>query len=118
MAIVNIPGHYCHAHAHLQADKDRRHAEYLTKHANEAWAEYKTRNHYSAITATPKWRAISSAHRAKHPLCEWCGEKGTTVDHIKPHRGNEDLAFDPDNLQTLCRTCHNKKSARDRMELR
>lgn len=28
------------------------------------------------------------------------------VDHIKPHRGNELLFFDPTNLQSLCKPCH------------
>ena len=30
----------------------------------------------------------------------------TVVDHIKPHRGDIDLAYDPDNLQSLCKPCH------------
>lgn len=27
-------------------------------------------------------------------------------DHVVPHRGNERLFFDPSNLQTLCKPCH------------
>lgn len=30
----------------------------------------------------------------------------TVVDHIKPHRGDEDLFHDPANLQSLCKPCH------------
>jgi 5-methylcytosine-specific restriction endonuclease McrA len=27
-------------------------------------------------------------------------------DHVKPHRGDERKFFDPENLQTLCKPCH------------
>ena len=30
----------------------------------------------------------------------------TVVDHIKPHKGDRALAFDPDNLQGLCKAHH------------
>lgn len=29
-------------------------------------------------------------------------------DHIKPHRGDEALFWDPDNLQTMLKTCHDR----------
>lgn len=28
------------------------------------------------------------------------------VDHITPHRGDSALFFDEENLQALCKTCH------------
>lgn len=30
----------------------------------------------------------------------------SVVDHIKPHRGNLELFLDADNLQSLCKRCH------------
>jgi hypothetical protein len=30
----------------------------------------------------------------------------TVADHIKEHKGDEQLFFDRDNLQALCKTCH------------
>ena len=56
----------------------------------------------------------------REPLCHYCLQHGDTVaadtvDHIKPHRGDETLAFDPDNLQSLCKTCHDiHADAKDR----
>lgn len=47
--------------------------------------------------------------------CQWpgCGriEADTSLlvaDHIVPHRGDRRLFFDLGNLQTLCKTCHDK----------
>lgn len=34
------------------------------------------------------------------------------VDHIKELEDYPELALDPDNLETLCVTCHNKKHGR------
>lgn len=53
------------------------------------------------------------------PLCVFCLEQevvtsAAVVDHIKPHRGDEALFFDPDNLQSLCKSCHD--STKQRME--
>ncbi|MCD9825235.1 HNH endonuclease signature motif containing protein [Bradyrhizobium japonicum] len=42
-------------------------------------------------------------------------ESATVADHVKPHKGSEALFYDPDNLQSLCASCHN--SAKQRMEL-
>ena len=35
------------------------------------------------------------------------------VDHIIPHKGDEALFWDEDNLQSLCTPCHNQKTARE-----
>ena len=35
----------------------------------------------------------------------------TDVDHIRPHKGNEDLMWDEENLQALCHACHSRKTA-------
>jgi HNH endonuclease len=38
---------------------------------------------------------------------------GTCVDHIVPHRGDMTLFWDPTNWQTLCDSCHGKKTTRE-----
>jgi len=35
-----------------------------------------------------------------------CNTSLLVCDHIKPHRGDERLFWDPSNLQTLCKSCH------------
>lgn len=35
----------------------------------------------------------------------------TVVDHIIPHKGSLVLFHDPDNLQSLCKRCHDRDKA-------
>ena len=35
------------------------------------------------------------------------------VDHIIPHKGNLELFWDEDNLQALCKPCHDRKTAKE-----
>jgi 5-methylcytosine-specific restriction endonuclease McrA len=36
-----------------------------------------------------------------------------TVDHVRPHKGDEVLFFDGNNLQSLCASCHNRHKQRE-----
>ena len=61
---------------------------------------------------TGAWRRLRLEHLQREPLCRMCEARGVVrsgshVDHIKAHKGDNALAFDPGNLQTLCVTCHN-----------
>jgi 5-methylcytosine-specific restriction enzyme A len=65
-----------------------------------------------------KWRVASAAWIAANPSCGACGlidiRSRMVVDHIKPHRGCMQLFWDRSNWETLCKTCHNQKTARGR----
>lgn len=67
-----------------------------------------------------RWQALRSARLAAEPLCRMCRAFGRVtaagvVDHIKPHRGDARLFFDPGNLQSLCKPCHDRhKQAMER----
>ncbi len=82
--------------------------------------ERKQRDEYRGSSADRgyglHWRKIRLAFLASHPLCTLCHAQGyltaaTVVDHIQPHRGNPDLFHDPENLQALCKPCHDGKTA-------
>jgi 5-methylcytosine-specific restriction protein A len=65
-----------------------------------------------------RWREASKAFLAEHPLCAECARRGATalasvVDHIQPHRGDQDLFWDRSNWQPLCKPCHDRKTARE-----
>lgn len=64
---------------------------------------------------SPIWRRIRANQLKQEPLCRECNKKGlltpgNEVDHIHPiSRGGS--MTDPDNLQTLCKSCHSRKTA-------
>lgn len=70
-----------------------------------------------------RWRWKRAAWLAAHPLCVFCLARGivraaTIVDHIQPHRGSDELYWSDDNLQSLCKPCHDgAKQARDKGKL-
>jgi 5-methylcytosine-specific restriction protein A len=44
--------------------------------------------------------------------CLFFSDKGIEVDHIVPHRGNQQLFWDRTNWQMLCHECHSRKTLR------
>lgn len=67
------------------------------------------------------WHRLRATRLRDEPVCRMCVQQGrvtvaTIVDHIKPHKGDEVLFFDPENLQSLCKQCHD--SAKQKAEKR
>lgn len=64
------------------------------------------------------WRRIRAQKLKQTPLCEQCAVEGrvvvaTDVDHIVPFMGTDDpLRLSLMNLRSLCRRCHQIKTAR------
>jgi 5-methylcytosine-specific restriction enzyme A len=68
-----------------------------------------------------RWRRYREAYLRRHPLCAECLRQGRTtaarvVDHIRPHKGDQRLFWDPANHQSLCDytspwNCHGRKTA-------
>lgn len=66
-----------------------------------------------------EWLNLRKLHLAREPFCRFCKESkilnpSCVVDHIKPHRGDWSLFVDPQNLQALCKQCHD--SIKQRIE--
>ena len=52
---------------------------------------------------------------AEHPLCAECERQGRLtaagcVDHIIPHEGDYERFWDETNWQSLCASCHARKT--------
>ena len=65
-----------------------------------------------------KWRKVRAAYLRKHPLCVKCMADGqyveaTVVDHKQAHRNNPALMWDENNFQSLCKSCHDKKTGNE-----
>lgn len=61
------------------------------------------------------WRKARLSYLKRHPLCVHCLKEGRTteaneVDHIVPHRGDNQLFHDVNNWQALCSHHHSKKT--------
>jgi 5-methylcytosine-specific restriction endonuclease McrA len=68
------------------------------------------------IYNTTRWKTLREYVLKKNPICNVCkSELATEVDHITPFsvgmtdRQKLQLGFDIDNLQSICRLCHEKK---------
>jgi hypothetical protein len=67
-----------------------------------------------------EWRSLRAYKKQLNPLCEDCLRKGIlrdmkVVDHIIPI-AQGGAALDMDNLRSLCESCHNRKSNKDRFK--
>ena len=69
-----------------------------------------------------RWRSLRNYYIQKNPICEQCNREGTIkgaqcVDHVVPiTMGGSPV--DIKNLQSLCNSCHAKKSGREASEKR
>jgi len=63
-----------------------------------------------------RWQKVRKLFLTQHPLCIVCQFLGmvtaaTVVDHIIPHKGNQELFWDESNWQPLCKFHHDQKTA-------
>jgi 5-methylcytosine-specific restriction protein A len=92
---------------HLDADYEaRRRADPALAFANN-------------IRSSARWKRLRLLKLGHDPLCEDCREHGVTepaaqVHHMIPVAERPDLAFDRDNLRSLCTTCHARREAEER----
>lgn len=73
---------------------------------------------YKQIIHSPRWADLRRRYIREHPMCEECWRRGiwdsmaTEVHHKRPITEGrtlaekERLAFDWNNLQSLCHACH------------
>ena len=91
---------YCPAHKPDKAPR-RRSAEYHGWYSLSIWTG-----------------DLRPAQLMREPFCRECAKRGirtraAVVDHIVPHRGDWALFIDPGNHQSLCKSCHDRKTARE-----
>lgn len=101
-------GSYCKEHY-----EQRKRA--MIKRRFEWLKEHSARTNSNDKGYNSAWSRASKAYLKQHPLCAECMRHGiltpaTEVDHIIPHKGNKDLFWDSSNWQSLCHSCHSKKT--------
>ena len=79
-------------------------------------SQRKYRKAYNHIYNTSRWRRLRQKILQQIPYCQQCWRDksqyvyANVVDHIADHHGDERLAWDEANLQSLCRRCHDRKN--------
>lgn len=65
-----------------------------------------------AVTRTERWKRLRvEILRRDKWCCVKCGARGNLeIDHIESVRIAPDLAYEPKNLQALCKSCHSIKT--------
>jgi 5-methylcytosine-specific restriction protein A len=71
----------------------------------------KAENPWRAWYGTERWQAARLAQLRKEPLCQRCKDRGKVVEatvahHKRAHKGDPELFWDPDNLASSCKPCH------------
>lgn len=100
LALPDSP--YCAVHADTVRANKRAHERYRGNSAARGYGR--------------TWRKFRANILDQTPLCAECSRQGritvaTVVDHVKPHKGNEQLFWDATNCQPLCKACHDIKTA-------
>lgn len=83
---------------------------------NAARRRDSARQERASLYKTKRWESIRRGVLERQGLCVICLREGrytpaTVVDHIAPHRGDQRLFYDMNNLQGLCKACHDRKTA-------
>ena len=66
---------------------------------------------------------LRPAQLLREPFCRECARRGlrtwaTDVDHIRDHKGQWALFMDESNLESLCHSCHSRKTMREQWQNR
>ena len=65
-----------------------------------------------------RWRRFSKTYLARHPICAvpGCGKLSKVTDHITPIEQGGKFWEGP--FQALCHSCHNRKSSKERKNIK
>lgn len=91
--------------------KPRYYGAATPRHQGTAYRESSAKRGYGRT-----WRKLRLLQLNREPLCELCRAEGRSVpghdvDHIVPL--NDGGEHELSNLQTLCKSCHSRKTAKD-----
>ena len=69
---------------------------------------------HKKLYATARWEKLRAHQLSREPLCAFCLQQNiitpaTVVDHVVPHRGDNDLFYNSSNLQSMCKYHHDSE---------
>lgn len=89
-------------------------------HKRERWQRQRCKKDPAKdkFYSSSAWRKLRAWFMNQHSICQGslpggrkCRSKGTECDHIQPIELRPDLALNQGNLQSLCKSCHSRKTA-------
>lgn len=91
------------------------HAEQKRKESHQEYKQRRTDEREQAFYKSGDWIKTRNHKRSINPLCEHCLKEGKVtpmndVDHVIPVKVDWSLRLTLSNLQSLCRSCHVKKT--------
>ncbi|UYL94103.1 HNH endonuclease [Geobacillus phage vB_GthS_PK5.1] len=105
---------YCDQHKHLAEQRQR------DKQRDKHYDKYKRNQQARAFYHSREWERTRLAVLARDNfLCQECLKnkritRAVIADHIVPLLVAWDKRLDMSNLQSLCQSCHNRKTAEDK----
>jgi 5-methylcytosine-specific restriction protein A len=81
----------------------------------QKYVQHDRDNRWLKMYKTKMWQQLRDAQLRREPMCVECKRwyrltPATVADHIVPHKGDPKLFYDPENLQSLCASCHSRKT--------
>lgn len=94
---------------------------YCPKHKPKPAARRTSAEYHSWYSLSVWTDDLRPGQLLQEPWCRECAKRGirtraTVVDHVEPHRGDWARFIDRTNLQSLCKRCHDRKTAREQAE--
>jgi 5-methylcytosine-specific restriction protein A len=98
-----VDGYYCEKHG---------------KAGNAEYNRYRRDGEANGFYNGKAWRTLAKRQLQREPLCAECFKNGRVntaviADHVVPIKQGG-ARLDIDNLQSLCRACHNRKTGREK----
>lgn len=102
-------------------DYKTRHCEQHTGQVDKDYNRFVRDERSAAFYNSPAWRNLRKSVLAENPLCVKCMDEGVVelaviVDHIVELKDDWERRLDKSNLEGLCRGCHNKKTAEEKLK--
>lgn len=106
-------GYMCDEH---QPIHDKARADAKRKRDNDF--DNNRRKYKGSTVYNHRWHKARTTYLKSNQLCVKCKEDGqiekaNVVDHVVPHKRDQELFWSKSNWQALCVRCHNSKTARE-----
>ena len=118
--MVQFPNHYCTKHFEHEAEYLANRQRWARAHSKQYQRKYNNVTRYRNDTKSKQYQFYKTKTWAvlrqqvldrDHYVCQYCGQPNNrTVDHVVPIEYDQTKMANMDNLATICRKCHHKKT--------